>query len=170
MLLQCLDECKHIWEERLKSDNNKEVKANTWGNFCSGKGGQIGLFSQPYTSSPQWGLCFWRCTSLWSLFLNPQGHGLLPPSLPWPGWSCFPGQDQLLACSCGSPPPNPPLLTCTHKPHTTHLPPAPLPSPASHSGHPSNVLCKYDMWQCSLSPSFLLCLIASWPLLLPMAS
>lgn len=52
----------------------------------------------------------------------PRSHGLcppLPPPLPplpvlgWPGWSCFPGQDHRLACSCGCNPLPPPR---THPP------------------------------------------------------
>lgn len=116
---------------------------------------------------PQWGLCFWRCTSLWSLFLNPQGHNLLPRP-PCPDLADPVSRDRINCWPAAVAPPTPSLSS-----HTNHTPPAPptspTPIPALHSGH-SNVLCKYDKWQHGLNPLFPLCLIAYWPMLLPTAS
>lgn len=79
---------------------------------------KIGLFSQPKTRSPSGAFAFEDVPLCEVCSLTSRGHDLLPSSLPWPGWSCFPGQDQLLACSCGTP--TLPLYT---KPH--NKPPAP---------------------------------------------
>lgn len=123
---------------RLKSDN-KEVKAN----FCSRKGGQIGLFSQPYINSLQSPCTFEDVPLCEVCSFTLLGHGLLPPFLDWPGWSCFPGQDHRLACSCGR---YPTPLQTTH-----HSPSIPL---AIHFVRPSNALCIYDMWQGSIGSVF----------------
>lgn len=109
---------------------------------------------------------FWRCTSLWSLFHNPQGHDLLSSSSALTWLILFPGDRiNCWSAAVATPPPPVPSFSTQHNmsTSTTHLPP-----PLSSTFPYSNILCKYD--KCQHSFSCVSRLIASWPLLLPMTS
>lgn len=139
---------RNMGERHLKSDNNKEVKANTWGNFCSRKRGQIGLFSQPYTGSASGVFAFEDVPLCDVCSLTPRVTAFSPP--PCPDLADPVSRDRInrWPAAVAAPPTHTGTSLSSHAHTYTH------PSPVSHSGRPANVLCKYDKWQQSLCPVF----------------
>lgn len=144
---------KYMREVPQVRQQKKEVKANTWGNSSTEKRGQTGLFSQPYTSFPRWGLCFWRCTSLWSLFLNLWGHDLLPLLLALTWLILFPGTGSTVGLQLWQPPTSTPVSTHTHTNHanTPPVPPSTLSSPPQHYTQAILLTFHVNMTSCSMA-------------------